>query len=116
MSAPEIEHYHFGRIQIEGEVYESDVIILPDRIVPNWWRAHGHSLAIADFDGLLDELPETLIIGQGASSRMVVPVETSEKLAEMGIDVIALETDQACARYNEMREQGKVAAALHLTC
>lgn len=116
MSRPRIDSYQFGRIQIDGQVYEQDVIILPDRVVPNWWREKGHSLAMADLDGVLEALPGTLVVGKGASERMSVPRETRERLSERGITVLALPTDEACERYNELREEADVGAALHLTC
>jgi hypothetical protein len=116
MSRPRIDSYQFGRIQIDGRVYTKDVIILPERVVPNWWRESGHSLVMADFEGVLEDLPPTLVVGKGASERMSVPRETRERLGERGITVLALPTDEACERYNEMREEAEVGAALHLTC
>lgn len=116
MSAPRIESYRFGHIKIDGEEYENDIIILPDRVVPDWWRAQGHSLDLADFNGVLEDLPDTLVIGLGASERMSVPQETRDRLTQRGVEILALPTDRACNRYNELRENGEVAAALHLTC
>jgi hypothetical protein len=116
MSGPKVEDYQFGRIQIDGEVYQNDVIILPERVVPDWWREQGHTLSLADFNGVLEALPGTLVIGQGASGRMSVPPDTRRKLEHRGIEVLAMPTDQAVSRYNELREQETVAAALHLTC
>lgn len=116
MGGPKVEEYQFGRIEIDGEVYQNDVIILPDRVVSDWWRDQGHSLALADFNGVLDVLPDKLVIGQGASGRMRVPPDTRRKLEGRGIEVLAMPTDQAVSRYNELRGEGRVAAALHLTC
>jgi hypothetical protein len=74
---PTIEHYAFGTITINARTYRSDVIILPDRIVPDWWRKDGHSLALEDLAEVLADPPETLIVGTGASGAMAVPEETS---------------------------------------
>jgi hypothetical protein len=63
---PAIEEYRFGRIVIDGDVQTRDVILLPDRIVRNWWRADGHKLVMSDLDDVLEELPEHLLVGTGA--------------------------------------------------
>lgn len=39
--------------------HSRDVILLPDRVVPEWWRKEGHSLVLEDLDEVIDELPET---------------------------------------------------------
>jgi hypothetical protein len=42
-----IEGYSFGRVVVDGEEQTRDVIVLPDRVVTNWWRQDGHALAAA---------------------------------------------------------------------
>jgi hypothetical protein len=34
-----------------------EVIILPRRVIPNWWREEGHALVLGDLGDGLDELP-----------------------------------------------------------
>ena len=116
MIPPRIQSYHFGNIVIDEKTYNKDVIILPDRVLPNWWRRSGHILHRDDLLAIFQSTPELLIIGQGASSQMKVPNETQRELENQGIDWISLPTEQACQRYNELRDEQKVAAALHLTC
>src|SRR6266536_1679404 len=65
-----IEHYEFGRIVVDGQEEQRDLIILPDRVVGNWWRRHGHALVPEDLDEVLDDLPEHLVIGTGAHGQM----------------------------------------------
>ncbi|MFP3897581.1 MAG: Mth938-like domain-containing protein [Anaerolineales bacterium] len=116
MSAPYIEDYDFGHIVIDGERHEEDVIILPDRVIGNWWRDEGHTLKREDLDAVFEADVEVLVVGQGAYGRMAVPQETRQALEAAGIEVMAQETDGACQTYNRLREKGNVAAALHLTC
>ena len=52
-----IEQYSFGRVVVDGEQHSRDVIVLPDRVVGDWWRRDGHSLVIDDLADVLDELP-----------------------------------------------------------
>ena len=116
MAKPKIDAYNFGRIVIDGQVYRQDVILLPDRVLPNWWRVEGHSLTLEDLQQALSCSPQVLVIGLGNYSRMKVPEETRKKVEADGIQLLALETGEACETYNQLREQEHVVAALHLTC
>jgi hypothetical protein len=116
MSTPLIESYRFGQIVIDGQKHNKDVIILPDRVVTNWWRGSGHRLARADLEAVFDAAPEVLVVGQGANSQMKIPKETIQALENAGIELIALSTGEAWKKYNQLRTTGSVAAALHLTC
>jgi len=51
---PRIEHYDFGRIVIDEVSFNKDVILLPDRIISNWWRKEGHRLCMDDIKEVLD--------------------------------------------------------------
>jgi len=112
---PRIEGYDFGRIVVDGEELTRDVIILPDRLLTNWWRADGHRLALADLDEVLGELPDQLVIGTGAYAQMRPDPETLEQLRQRGVEVEALPTGDAVRRYGEL-DPRRTAAALHLTC
>jgi hypothetical protein len=112
---PAIEEYGFGRVVVDGEEQTRDVIVLPDRIVRNWWRADGHKLVMSDLDDVLEELPEHLLVGTGAYGRLRPEPETLEQLRERGIEVEALPTAEAVRRYGEL-DPRRTAAALHLTC
>ena len=110
-----IDDYRFGHIVIDGEEQTRDVIILPDRLVTNWWRQDGHSLVLADFEGLIDDLPEHLVIGAGAHGRMHPEPAALEDLRRRGINVEVYETPEAVKRYGDL-DPNSAAAALHLTC
>ena len=110
-----LDGYRFGRIVIDGEEHTKDVIVLPDKVVGNWWRRDGHSLVIEDLTDVLDELPERLVVGTGASGRMQPEPKTLETLRRRGIEVEVHRTEEAVKRYVEL-DRSKAAAALHLTC
>ena len=112
---PRIEDYRFGRIIVDGEEQRRDVIILPSRVVPNWWREQGHALVLADLRDVLDELPGRLIVGTGASGQMRPDPETVEALRLRGVEVEAARTNDAVRLFNEA-DASTTAAALHLTC
>ena len=116
MSAPKIETYRFGHLVVDGQTHSKDLIILPDHVVGGWWRQEGHAVHPDDLALVLDADPEILIVGQGAYGRMQVTSEANQSLQAANIELIAQPTEQACQTYNQMREQRRVAAALHLTC
>jgi hypothetical protein len=112
---PRIEGYSFGRVTVDGREETHDVIVLPQRVVRNWWRRDGHALVLEDLEAVLEELPARLIIGTGADSRMRPDPATLSTLRARGVDVEALPTEEAVRRYGASNP-AETAAALHLTC
>lgn len=110
-----IRDYRFGHVVVEGQEETRDVVVLPSRVVRNWWRRDGHALVLEDLEDVLDELPERLIVGMGASSQMRPDPATLERLRERGVAVECLPTDRAVIRFAEL-DPARTAAALHLTC
>jgi hypothetical protein len=110
-----IEGYRFGRVVVDGQEETRDVIVLPGRVVRNWWRRDGHSLAWEDLEEVLEDMPAHLIIGAGAMSRMRPDPQTLDRLRERGVAVEVLPTADAVRRYGEI-DPRHAAAALHLTC
>ena len=114
---PVIEDYSFGRIVIDGKTYTSDVKIIGEKIVPNWWRREGHHLYPEDIEDILASGCEVLVVGTGAYGVMKVDPKVKEACAGRGIRLEASKTAQAVKRFNELAAQGaKVAGAFHLTC
>jgi len=112
---PRLGDYSFGTVSVDGEEHTRDLIVLPGRVVPDWWRRQGHSLAMEDLDDVRDELPERLILGCGAHGRLQPPAAVLDALRERGVEVEALPTADAVRRYAELDPE-RTAAALHLTC
>jgi hypothetical protein len=110
-----LEGYRFGRLLVDGAEETRDVIVLPDRVVRNWWRIEGHSLVMEDLEEVVEDLPERLIVGTGADEQMQPDPDVLRELDGRGIEVEVLPTPLAVARYAELEPSG-TAAALHLTC
>ena len=91
------------------------MIVLPSRVVGEWWRREGHSLVPEDLDEVMDELPERLIVGCGAHGRLHPHPSVLEELRKRGVEVEAMPTGEAVERYGEL-DPARTAAALHLTC
>ena len=110
-----VDHYEFGRIVVDGHEETNDLIILPNRVVRNWWRQDGHALVLDDLLEVLEELPSHLVVGTGANGRMRPDPGTIQQLQQRGVTVEMLPTGQAVGRFNEL-DPASSAAALHLTC
>ena len=111
-----IDSYTFGRFVVDGNPYESNIILLGRdvkiaRYLPN------HELTLNDISPLIGFNPEYIIIGTGANGLMPVTKETEDFIKENGIKLIVEKTADACRTYNALiSEKKKVAAFLHNTC
>jgi len=112
-----VEEYRFGKIVIDGVAYDHDVIIHPGGVRPNWWRKEGHRLHPEDIREVLEEAkPEVLIVGKGKYGLMKIPEETQKYVESLGIELQALNTDEAVRAYNELASKRRTVGAFHLTC
>ena len=116
MIAPKIESYSFGLMTIDGQTFRKDLIILPDRLIHDWWRENSHSLVPEDIQMVFESSPDLLIIGTGAVNRMKVTDAVIQVAKDNGIELVILPTGEAWQKYNQEKDVKKVAAAFHLTC
>lgn len=109
--------YRFGKIDIGGRSYRSDVIITPEGVIDGWWRKHGHGVAVGDLTEIIAAKPDILVIGTGYFGQMAISDEARRYLEAQGIHVRESRTRQAVADFNRLKTQrARVVAALHLTC
>lgn len=109
--------YDFGKIQIDGTAYTSDVLIAGENVNDSWWRKEGHRLQITDLDEILQAKPEILVVGTGYYGRMSIPEETRAFLSSKGIRLLESPTGVAVKEFNKLQQQqARAAAAFHLTC
>jgi hypothetical protein len=111
-----ITHYSFGKIEIDGKTYSSDVIVYPDRVNSSWWRIEGHLLQVPDLKDVVSKKPAVLIVGTGYYGAMKVPEKTLDYLKSKNIEVYTEKTSEAIKMYNKISAQKQTIAALHLTC
>jgi hypothetical protein len=112
-----IDAYNFGKIDIEGTSYTSDVIVFADRVRDGWWRKEGHRLYIEDLADITAAKPDFLVVGTGYYGRMSIPEKTRKSLEAQGISLIEARTGEAVQAFRRLqREAARVVAALHLTC
>ena len=116
MGGPRIESYAFGHMTVDGEKHTNDLIVLPDRVVGNWWRDQGHRLSPDDLDAVFDAGPDVLVVGTGAQGVMDVPPETRQAVTDAGMDLRVARTGEAWRIYNDLQDEREAAGAFHLTC
>lgn len=108
----------FGSVKYNGKEYKHDIIVHVDgTITPRRKeisrKKYGtsHTLAQEEIEPLLNENPETIIVGSGVYGVL--------KLGEINIkpDIIKLPTCKAIKEYNKLIGAGKrVATIIHVTC
>ena len=59
---PTLEGYRFGDLIVNGKEQTRDLIVLPERVITNWWRIEGHAPVLEDLDAAREDLPEHLVI------------------------------------------------------
>ncbi len=111
-----IDHYEFGLIVVDGKRYTSDLILLPNKIIPSWWRKEGHRLCLQDLQEILAEEVQALVIGTGFFGLMKILPEVSQAARTRGIVLVAEKTARAVQVFNEFSTEKKTAGAFHLTC
>ncbi len=117
MKKVNIKSYEFGRIEIDGKVYTSDVIIYDDHVNSSWWRKEGHYLQVEDIEEILNAKPDVIVLGTGKYGTMKVGDDVIKELKSRDIEFVYANTDEACKKHNETSGSGKVVVtALHLTC
>jgi uncharacterized protein len=106
--------YGAGFVVVNGTRYERSVVVLPDRIIPDWSAASFGALAPADFAPLAGLPLEIVLLGTGATLRFPRP-EVIRPLIDARIGVEVMDVAAACRTYNILvGEARKVAAALIL--
>jgi len=110
-----IENYSFGRIKINGKEYQHDVIVHKG-VVKSWWRVSGHEVGLRDIEEIIEEKPQVVIFGKGASGVMRITKEVADFLKESGIEIIETDTQEAVVKFNELTKTKDVVGCFHLTC
>lgn len=104
--------YGDGNVAVNNEKYEKNLILLPEKIIPEWSTATPSTLAEADMQKLLELGTEIILLGTGKHLRF--PSGTLLRpFTEAGIGLEIMDLQAACRTYNILATEGrKVAAAL----
>jgi hypothetical protein len=111
-----IDSYTFGEMTIDGKKYIADLILLPGRIIPSWWRQEGHRLSVEDLREVFGQDIFALVIGTGFNGLMEVQQNVQGVAESRRIRMYVEKTARAVEIFNELSGHERTAGAFHLTC
>jgi len=114
-----ITHYSFGKVVINGETYNSDLVISAGEKINGWsFDYTTHQIEPSDIKGKITENIKEIIIGIGYNSAASMSSETLnllEKIKSKGILVRIMSTSKAVKLFNASKKKGLL-AFFHLNC
>ena len=121
MSSPKIIAFSWGKMEIEGLGVGKDYKLWPGGGRPWDWNecgtGHGNGIQIGDVDDLITNGAEVVILTRGILSRLKVPAQTREYLANNDIEVIVANSKKGVKLYNDLVQKGvPVGGLFHSTC
>ena len=118
--SPRILSLAWGRIEVDGHAPFKDAKVFPGGAREWDWgetgTRHVPGIQPADIQELLDHGAKAVVLSKGVWNRLQVCPETLAMLAKRGIEVEVLQTEQAVARFNALRETVPVGGLFHSTC
>jgi hypothetical protein len=119
-SSPRISHLSWGHIEVEGHPPFKDAKIFPGGAREWDWREtgtrHVPGIQPADVQELIEHGARAVVLSKGIWRRLQVRPETLDVLANNGIHVEVLQTEDAVERFNVLREDMPVGGLFHSTC
>ena len=110
-----IESYGDGRFRVSGALYESSILVFPDRTV-TWAPTRAGEITLDSLQVVAEAAAagrvDVLLVGCGPRIEMI-PGELRRSLRAAGIVIEPMDTGAACRTYNVLLAEGRrVAAAL----
>ena len=119
-SSPALTHLEWGQLVVEGHGTFKDAKLWPGGARAWDWgetgTRHQPGIQPADVVELLDEGAEVVVLSRGMHERLQTCPETLAFLAERGVEVHVLPTEEAVATYESLRTTRRVGALIHSTC
>ena len=113
-NAPTINAHGPGWIEVNGQKHSQSVVVSSLDGLPtfNWGPSEFDQLGAPDFEKLVHDGVELVILGSGARLRFPPPSHL-RALIQRGVGVETMDTAAACRTYNILASEGrKVLAAL----
>lgn len=110
-----IQGYGPERFRVSGTVYESAVMVFPDRVAVWEFTGSPDKLTAEDFTALFETAGdvEVVLLGCGETG-MFVPPALRQAFKDKGMTLEAMDTGAACRTYNVLLSEGRRVAALLL--
>lgn len=111
-----IDSYTFGTFIINSKRFDSNVKLIQDK-AEKYRYFENHIIELNDFVDLVEQKPEYIIIGTGASGVVDISDDIKEYIEKAGIKLIIEKTGDAVNKYNDLlKKNKKVCAVMHNTC
>ncbi|NHJ04339.1 MAG: hypothetical protein EAX90_05920 [Candidatus Heimdallarchaeota archaeon] len=119
-----IEKTKFGSIVIDGKTYTSDLYINIDGSIEKRKKelsrpySKGHTVLGPDeLNYLLNQKPDTLIIGKGQFGKLPIPKISRDLIEQSKVIVIEDKLPVVIHMINDLvKQKAKLVAILHITC
>ena len=109
-----IRSFSEGRLHVNDQIIDTNVILTSDEIIADWSPASLENLSIADFELALARSPEVILLGTGLKQRFP-NMQLITEVVRQGIGFEIMNTAAACRTFNVLAsEQRQVVAALFL--
>jgi uncharacterized protein len=107
-----IQAYTDESVVVNGVKFTRSLVIMAERIIPDWKPESFEGLTEADFVSILEMRPDLVVLGTGPKQQFPMPA-LYQSLTNAGIGVEVMSTPAACRTYNILTSEGrKVIAAL----
>ena len=106
-----IRHIDSGAIKVGDELLNVSFALSGNEIIRDWQASSVDQLCEADFEQLLAENPEMILLGTGAKPEFP-PRELVFSLARRGIGLEVMDTAAACRTFNILVGDGRKVAAV----
>lgn len=104
--------YGSGHVSVNAIRHSCNLVVLPDRLIPDWTWAKFETLSMADFEFLAELDAEIILLGTGDLLRFPPP-ELLQPLMHSRKGLEVMDIQAACRTYNVLIGEGrKVAACL----
>jgi len=107
-----IQGYGPGSFRISGEVFNTAILIFPDRVEPWNYAGDPASFKEEDFQSLFAHAGDTevVLLGCGSTMQFVSPA-LRKVFSGKGLALEAMDTGAACRTYNVLMAEGRLVAA-----
>lgn len=105
-----IQSYGGGAFKINGRLYHSPVMVLPEQVIE--WNV-GDAIGAQSFAQAADMADDLDVVLLGTGSQMeFVPPAIRGALKDKGVTIDVMDTGAACRTYNVLMAEGRRVAAL----
>jgi hypothetical protein len=115
-----IDELTYGSIIVEGKKYHRDILIFADGMVKKrkggFLMFGSHKIKKQELVELSQGQPEIIIIGTGTDGAAHIVPDVESWAKGKNLSLLVQPSYDAVARVNELAEQKKVAALIHITC